>query len=430
MSDNQAERAGDFWDTYFSGGFVSLNRSPDGDFQGMRINAEDTEEFGLFPEIEPFQISRVDLDAFDYSLDERFGAAGFPTLAAALKHVLADGALAEETIPNRDRISLILRLLRDPEPAFTGRMELPLHEILRQFVERRLTARETIARLHTRADESDGDFDLFCGMILERLAAESLSTEQAADWMQGDGRSGIVPLAGRIGMISEILSKSTVTIGKACGFLKSLLPDEKDYARMKQGGLLSAVRTERDLLIQALALCPADSSISRQMIHIIDNHQNEDLFLIMEAIKALGANNEKSCFEFLIDCLNRGELSRYWDEIETSLQWLGSGSELIPKSVFGIDYSKMEPSEIRALDEKQEHELRMERDYWIKVSSSFPQSREDWLARDAGSVFWQKRFKCAMNAPAEDDSMSPLAKLRRDEVPAVRIAAGGRGAEK
>ena len=43
--------------------------------------------------------------------------------------------------------------------------------------------------------------------------------------------------------------------------------------------------------MRAIAICPADPEAAAQLVKILTNHENEDLFFVLDAIKALGPHN-------------------------------------------------------------------------------------------------------------------------------------------
>ena len=77
------------------------------------------------------------------------------------------------------------------------------------------------------------------------------------------------------------------------------------------------------------------------------------------------------------------------------------------------------------MEGKEDHELRIEHDYWQEKLNTLPSSPKAWFSHDAGSVFWEKRLRCAMEARALKAPVAMLKELQRDEVATVRLAAGG-----
>ena len=102
---------------------------------------------------------------------------------------------------------------------------------------------------------------------------------------------------------------------------------------------------------------------------------------------------------------------------------LCSGSRLIPQAIFGIDFENMPEAEREELEAKEEHELRIEYDYWRNIASTLPDGEEQWLASDAVSVFWEKRLRCASQIKSPGKPEALLKRLREDEVEPVRAQA-------
>jgi len=425
MGVETTERAFEFWDFYDGDLFVSLKRSNAGDYDGVRMDIEKGEDT-LFPETVPFAISRNELLGYQYAADERFLRKVSATLSSALQAVLQRDELKEESIPNFHRLYLIIRIIRDPAPAEPSQDIIDTTNSLLWVYARGKTRRDRLTDvLRKLVKGRDDNFAAFCDAVLEYLEKKILSTWQAAHLLYGVEPRYDMPFPALSGIVLEVLTKCELPLEKACQFLEYLLPDEENYQEMQASGRIAAVNTERDVLLQALAMSPTGSGITDQFVRIINNHNNEDLFFIIEAIKALGVHNGKAAIEYLVACLDRGDMARYWDDIEGALQRLCSGSELIPKAVFGIDFENLSESELAEMEGKEDHELRIEYDYWQGKLKTLPGTPEAWFQHDAGSVFWEKRLRCALQARDLKVPGAMLEELQRDEVATVRLAAGG-----
>jgi len=296
-----------------------------------------------------------------------------------LKSVLENEELREETLPNRHRISLVLHLLRDPEPETVRGNETLVQGALRSFLDGKFTADEALEWLRPWVYGRQADFDLFSRVVLTRLKANVFGLQQAAWLIQGDGLASILPLTDLIDFLTEVLSKSDLSVNKTGRFLTNLLPNTEDYKALVEGGRTAAVHTERDILLQAFGKCPPDAAITAQLVRIIENHANEDLFLVLEAIRTLGASNAKDALAILLSYLNTETMSRYWDEIERSLQRICSGSELIPLSMYGLDFSSLKESDLEAIGGDDGGLPKIEHVYWQGQLGSLPDSPEAWF---------------------------------------------------
>jgi len=434
--ENSAER---FWSAYGERNFVSLKRQPNGNCDGVMLDfGEDGEAF--FGEQVSFSITQQELMDYPYKKDDRFAPCVFEALESALLAVLRDPGLAEPTEPNRNRLQLVIRLIRDPSTDETSySVMVQTRDFVKQYADGKLKKDALIRKLRNLEKGRDENFERLCHCVLEVLDLGALSADEAASLLCSN-----IPLSDNQHVlvwhvVLETISGCRLSVEKACLFLETLLPTEADYAELVESGWISSVKTERDVLVKALSMCPTDKRIANQCMKILDNHENEDFFMIFEAISALGLHNEKACIPFLIKCLARDDMVRYRDGIEEALQMLCSGATLIPKAIWGIDLSEyMEeapedeaseeellPKEVlEILGTQEEQSLKIEYEYWQKQGKTLPDTPDAWSGHDAGSVFWEKRLRCAL-AAKEAMGSAFTSSFQSDEVLTVRTAAGG-----
>jgi hypothetical protein len=439
MSEKPRNNAQRFWEAYAEGSFVSLKRQGNGDHEGVLLDFGENED-ALLGEEAPFSITRQELLDYDYGRDDQFAPCAFETLTPALSAVLQTPEFTEPTEPNRNRLQLIIRLIRDPsidEPFYS--VMVRTRDLVKDYKKERIGKAALTVQLRSLLDGRDKNFDRFCQSVLKYLDMEALSADQAAGLLYSNTPIAAEKYVVVLRILLETVPECELSVDKACRFLQDLLPAEADYAAMEESGRICSVNAERDILLKALSMCPTDQHIARQCMNILDNHENEDVFTIIEAISALGLHNEKSSISPLIECLGRDDMIRYRDGIEEALQILCSGPELIPKAIWGEDFSEYmeetpeeEASEeeslaeevLEVLRENEEQDLKIEFEYWQKEKKNLPDAPGTWRGHDALSVFWQKRLRCALAAGGAMGSPLPSS-FQNDEVMTVRIAAGG-----
>jgi len=414
-----------FWKTYAEQDFVSLKRHENGNYEGVALDFGDDGEASFGEEV-PYSITRQELIDYKYESDDAFAPCVFANLASALVSVLRDPELAEPTVPNCHRLRLVIRLIRDPSPAEpTYSNVLRTRNAVRDYAEKKIQKGQCFGQLRSLREDTDGSYGTLCHAVLKYLDEGAFSAEQAANLLYA-----ITPIADVnyilvLRMVLETLPDCELSIDKTCRFLEALLPTKEDYAEMEGSGRISRVHTERDVLIKALSMCQTDERITAQLVRIMDNHENEDLFTVIETISALGIHNDKSCIPRLVECLGRDDMGRYRDMIEEALQLLCSGPALIPRAVFGMDFSGYTEEELEALDNNKDQEPKIEHAYWCEKAQTLPATPADWLRQDAESVFWQKRLRCALAGEGSRIPPHLLNALRNDEVMTVRISCGG-----
>jgi len=429
---DEESRAEWFWSIYSDRNFVSLKRQGHGNYEGVALDFGDGGEAFLGEQI-PFAMTRQELLDHSYKTDDRFAPCVFTNLANALSTVLQDPELAEPTEPNRHRLRLVIRLIRDPspdEPSYS--VVVTTRNAARDYAGKKIGKDQFLGQLKDLREGPDKNYDALCQTILKYLDAGTLSAEQAAHLLYATTPAADTDylLVSRI--VLETLSECDLPTEKACRFLEALRPTQTDYAEMIDTGRIASVHTERDVLLKALSMCHTDERITAQFLAVLNNHANEDLFVVFEAIAALGLHNDKSSIRALIACLAREEMARYRDAVEEALQMLCSGPTLISKAIFGADLSQYMDDVPEGSDEDEgedvDQDLKMEYDYWEEKAKTLPNTAFDWSRSDAESVFWQKRLRCALSQGPPQFPAQQLQALRNDEVATVRIAAVGSGA--
>ena len=425
MSEITTKKAQTFWQAYTERDFVELKRQGNGNYEGVLLDFGDDED-AMFGEESPFSITRQELVGYDYSTDKRFAPCVFKTLESALSVVLKDRELMEPTDENRRRLQLIIQFIRDrslSEPSFS--VIVRTRKLVEQYADGKLGEDAVSQRLRNLRKGRDKNFEVLCQTVLEYLEMDVLSTDLVVSLLSSN-----TPLPEKkhpfvLRAVLQTVPDCELSIDKACQFLQVLLPTKADYEELTATGRVSSVKTERDILLKALSMCPTDRRIASQFLRILHNHANEDMFVVFETISALGFHNDKSCIAPLVECLAQDDMVRYRDTIEEALQMLCSGSTLIPKAIFGMDLSRYTDEELEESDQNEDQEPKIEHEYWCEKEKTLPATPIEWQREDAESVFWQKRLRCAL---ADRDSKLPpnlLNALQNDEVATVRNSSGG-----
>lgn len=414
-----------FWKAYAEGNFVSLKRHENANYEGILMDFGQNEE-ALLGEEAPFSITRKELLDYDYSTDDQFAPCLFENIESALSFVLRNPEFAEPTEPNRNRLQLIIRFIRDPstaEPSYS--LTLRTRDLVKDYAEKIIQKDHLIGQLRNLRKGRDKNFEILCQTVLKYLDMGTFSVEQATSLLYANTPVPDIKHILILRVLIETVSHCELSVERACRFLEEMLPTKANYMEMLDSGKISLVHAERDILLKALSMCQTDERITTQLMKILDNHENEDLFTVTETISALGIHNDKSSIPPLVEYLDRDDITNYQDNIEDVLQLLCSGPELIPKAIFGMDLSKYTDEELEDLDNNEGQEPKIEHEYWLKKAGTLSGTPADWLRQDSASVFWQKRLRCALLG--KDSKVPPqmLSKLQNDEVMTVRVAAGG-----
>jgi hypothetical protein len=418
--------AEEFWQLYDQNLLAEPRRNSDGTYRGTKI--DHNAETALLADLIEFSVPRQSFHDFNYSADESFDRQVSPSLSDALLAVLERAEYQEDTPPNVSRISLVTRILRNdtlgPLRDIRGEPQTT-REIVTHVHLRELSRGEATARLVALVPERSETFRAYSRLVLKGLQDGTWDLDQVEHLLSEATPSTEIVLWDDLRrLVLETLDESHLEPSTVCRFLRHIRPTAEDYELMRASGKISAVRTERDVLLQALGRHTLSGVALQEISSILGNHENEDLFLLADAIRALGRSNDKQAIRVLLECLDRGDMERYWGDIEEALQRICSGSELIPNLAFGFDVDSLSESDLAAMEGLDETEVRLERDYWKKIVAELPTSAAEWIEHDARSVFWEKRLRCALNTSTPEKI---LRELCNDEVPAVRHAAGSPG---
>ena len=318
-----------FWDRYTESALLTLERDPPTGYTGTcRVDENDTPVMFLGEE-KQFSIKRKDLLKFNYSDELMFSLGVYQELAEALTAVISLPRMAEETIPNRDQLNLVMRLLEQtPPPPKT-------------------------------------------------------------------------PYSSRRQQVLSALEDSKIPMDRAAAMMEDLKPGAEAHEAYRLTGMVAMLCAEREILLKTYAFCFTDPEITKQIMAVIDNEEFEDAITVQTAIWALGRHNDKTSVDYLIRLLAKDDFDYHVIVVQEALQFLCSGRELIPKT-----------------DEK-------ERSYWKDHQGRLPANPSGWAWHDAESVFWEKRLRCATEWTVKQQHGDRLETLKKDEVPPVRLTAGG-----
>jgi hypothetical protein len=279
------------------------------------------------------------------------------------------------SVPNDD----LLRYDYDRNPKFSVSVYHTITEALSKVIAARLMQTETIPNISQL-----------------RLATKLLDLSVEAEQL---------PYLELRGLILSKLSNSGIELDRAINVLRELQPNAEDYLAFKNDGDLDKLHVERDLLIKCFGVHTTDPKICDALKSIIDNRSSEYSGTVELAIWALGRQNDKASIAFLIDLIGRQVLEPSLPVIERALQFICSGDQLITRA-----------PDAQALP------------HWINVQDRLPKARAEWAAYDAGSVFWEKRLRCAVEWARSAEYGKYLESLGGDEVAAVRDAAAAASA--
>ncbi len=385
-----------FWERLSSGLVVRLRRDFERGYDGVLLWGD-----SILPEERRLELTRQELLDYEYAEDLGFSLGVSERSAQALAWVIGALPMADETTPNRDQLGLARRLLRGTEDAWPWESRSEAERILWNLVQRKIQPSKAVLELCASAPATHTNTAPLCRALAPAVADGRLGRYDAVGLLAGTGMPDTV----RYDILREILraalSEAEIPLDAAIVLLQELSPTAADHEAYTSTGRISALHAERELLLKALALLTTDVRAVSALQAVIDNEVREDAFTVKIAIWALGRQNGKGAIARLIPLLDQPQYQFYLAEIEEALSFLCSGAELIP------------PAEAD------------EREHWTTVSKSLPASAEAWWRHDAESVFWEKRLRCAQTLDQHPEASDLAARLQIDEVPLVRIAAGG-----
>ena len=416
--------ARDFWDAYTAADLVALERDADGTNRGERMyyGPGGLEDAGS---VEPFELAKDALQDYDYEDDLTFSLCIRVPFTEALASVIEMPPMQEDTIPNQCQLMLALKLLRDP----TGdpvpyHVKVHTRELIEAYAAGGVHRDRLMAMLRDLRPGRDANFDVVYNLVLDAVAGERLTNEQAAHLFCADTPHPEVDY-GELGtIVLDALEEGEVTREKACAFMDALKPNASDYAEMEENGDVAAVHGERAIVLKAFGVSPTDDEINKCLLDVIENHENEDVMTVMTAVWAVGRHNHKAAIAPLIGMLDNAAMPRYADPIENALQFLCSGAELIPLTAFGFEEMGYTDEEFEEMD-KAGDAFNFRHKYWGDQRPKLPADEEAWNSSNATSVFWEKRLRFVLSGVTAGVSPSVVQALETDEVPVVRIAGGG-----
>ncbi|MBD3272328.1 MAG: hypothetical protein GF384_07310 [Elusimicrobia bacterium] len=194
----------------------------------------------------------------------------------------------------------------------------------------------------------------------------------------------------------KYLRESPKNLIDVIAFLKTLTITKEQYQKYEESGYVGYLYEGRAMIIRALAFVPHDPAITDYCTSLISNYQHETYDILRMAIFTLGRQNDKTAIPFLMKLFEYHTLEKHYGHIDDALQFITSGSSIIPSSFFL--YVKK----------------------WKKIVQTLPKTMEEWMAHDAHSVLWEKRLRIAHNCSRSKAYPEILQLLQQDEIPAIR----------
>lgn len=385
-----------FWERLSSGLVTRLRRDPDRGYDGVVLWGE-----SLFPEDRRLELTRQELLDYEYSEDLGFSLGVSDRLVQGLAWVVGAPPMADETIPNWDQLALARRLLRGTPAPWPVESRSAAERALWRLAERKIKPPEAILEICAWSPATHTNTAPLCHALVPAVAQGRLGRFDALGLLTGPAIGERVTYDVVREMLLSALPDSEIPLEAALLLLRELHPTARDYELYSSTGRISALHAERDLVLKAFALVTTDSRVAAALQAVIDNEAREDALTVKIAIWALGRHNDKSGIDHLIPLLDRPSYRIYLGEVEEALSFLCSGSELVP------------PAEADEME------------HWKEVRRNLPRDSEAWWRHDAESVFWEKRLRCAQTLGRHPEVRDLAERLKADEVPNVRAAAGG-----
>lgn len=384
-----------FWERLSSGLVTRLRRDPERGYEGVVLWGE-----SLLPEDRRLELTRQELLDYEYAEDLGFSLGVSDRLPQALAWVIGAPPMAEETIPNWDQLGLAWRLLRGTPTPWPPESRSAAERILWKLAERKIKPPEAILELCALAPATHTNTAPFCRALVPAVAEGRLGRYEALGLLAHSALGDRVDYAVLLEILLSALREAEIPLDAAILLLRELHPTVSDYELYTSTGRVSALHAERELLLKACALVTTDARAAEALQAVIENEAREDALTVKIAIWALGRQNAKIGVGYLIPRLDQPQYRLYLTEVEEALSFLCSGAELIP------------PAEADEME------------HWTEVSRRLPPDAEAWWRHDAESVFWEKRLRCAQTLDRHPEAGDLIARLRMDEVPMVRSAAG------
>lgn len=414
-----------FWERLTSREIVRVQRDFRQGYRGEVLWGD-----ALLPEVRSFELSRDEMLAYAYDEDLGFSLGVTPRPEVALAWVIGAPPMEAETIPNRDQLTLARSLLIGSDAPWPFEARSAAERVFWLVAGRRLPAAEASRPLVEAAPPTHRNTAPIGAALARAVEEGRIGWYEAMGWLAHATAPDPPGFAFSRHVLLAALPEAEIPLGAVLGRLRALQPTPADYQRYEASGQVAALHAERELLLKACALLSTDDRVAAALRGVVDNEACEDAFTVKIAIWALGRHNEKSAVDYLVSLLSRPPYRIYLDEIEEALAFLCSGDRLEPAAeAAGADEAA----------EEDEADDAIETERWSAIRAALPADPAAWWERDAASVFWEKRLRAALTlgaegvvagGPGSDDGGSArrtrlAARLREDEVPNVRVAAGG-----
>jgi hypothetical protein len=386
---------GGFWEHLYAGRVTQLRRDFAGGCRGAVVAGD-----SLFGGEGRLELTRQELLDYEYAEDLGFSLGVSGNLSQTLAWVIGAPLMEEDTIPNQGQLGLVRRLVRGTLAAWPREPRTSADRILSQVAERKIQPPEAIVELGALAPAFHRNTAPLCRAVVPAVAEGRLGPYEALGLLadsQVPERAGYDTLRE---ILLAALGEAEIPLELAILLLQDLRPTAVEYDRYAATGQTAELHVEREVLLKAFALLTTDPRAVEALHAVIGNEAFEDLFTVKIAIWALGRHNGKIGIAYLVALFDQPEFRLYLTEIEEALSFLCSGAELIPPA-------EGDPGE-----------------HWSEVRDSLPRDPESWWRHDSESVFWEKRLRCALELDRHPDAEEAAARLRMDEVPLVRLAAG------
>lgn len=399
-----------FWERLTSREIVRVRRDFLQGYHGVVLWGD-----SVLPEVRQFELTREEMLSYAYDEDLGFTLGVTPRLEVALAWVIGAPPMAEETNPNRDQLALARSLLIGSDAPWPSEARSAAERALWSVAERRADPAEAVRAVAAASPPTHRNAAALGRALARAVSARRIGWYEATDWLTNPLPPDPPGYLFSREVLLDTLPEAEIPLDAGLRRLRELQPAAAEYHRYEGSGRVAELHAERELLLKALALLATDTRAAEALRSVIENEACEDAITVKIAIWALGRQNAKSTVDYLISLLPRPQYRIYLDEIEEALTFLCSGAELVPAA----DADEVE--------------------HWTAIQAGLPKDQAAWWERDAESVFWEKRLRSALTldagtgatrAPGVDSGSSErrarlAERLRNDEVPNVRLAAGG-----
>ncbi len=400
-----------FWERLTSREIVRVRRDFLQGYHGVVLWGD-----SVLPEMRQFELTRQEVLAYAYDEDLGFTLGVTPRLEVALAWVIGAPPMAEETNPNRDQLTLARSLLIGSDAPWPSEARAAAERALWNVAERKADPAEAARAFSSSAPPTHRNTAALGRALTLAVAGRRIGWYEATAWLTNTLPPDPPGYPFSHDILLAALPEAEIPLDAALRRLRDLQPTPADYQRYEASGQVATLHAEREVLLKAFALLSTDRRAAEALRAVIENEACEDAITVRIAIWALGRQNEKNAIDYLMSLLPRPQYRIYRDEIEEALTFLCSGVELLPAA----DADELE--------------------HWTAIHAGLPKDQAAWWEHDAESVFWEKRLRCALTldagtgaarAPGVDtgrgERRARLSEhLWNDEVPNVRLAAGGK----